>query len=224
VEVAGLRRQLDQQADRLEMARTTLGTQHERARRDLERAVALHGESLVTESELERARSTEEELRHRLALTERQLERERRRRSSDLTPAHDLEKAMRRIVEHSRTQLEALTVRAEASGVVQLVSIEPGQWVESGFVLAKLIVSEELKAELHIDELQARDVALDQVAHVAAGSARLRGRVSQIHPSASQGTVVVEVRLAESAPGLRPDQRISGEIEVRRYAQALTLK
>ncbi len=224
VEAAGLRRQLDLYADRLEMTRTTLGTQHERALRDLERARALHGENLVTESDLERAGSTEEELRNQLALTEQQRARERRQRPSDLSPARDLEKAMRRIVEHSRKQLEELTVRAETGGVVQLVNVEPGQWVESGFVLAKIIVSEELKAELQIDELQARDVALDQLAYVSAGSSRLRGRVSQIDPSASQGTVVVELMLEESAPGLRPDQRISGEIEVRRYSQALTLK
>lgn len=178
------------------------------------------GSATARDDSLSRAR----ELAERLRLLEQQAAAAARQRAAEIEPGHALVRALEQIVAHRQRDLEQLQMKSGAAGVVHSVSLEPGQWVESGFLLAKVIVSDDLAAELSIDELEARDVNVGQAATILLGSTRLAGEVTRVDPMATRGFVSVEVALTDASPGARADQRISGEIEVRRHPEALSLK
>ncbi|MCH7823634.1 MAG: efflux RND transporter periplasmic adaptor subunit [Acidobacteria bacterium] len=119
--------------------------------------------------------------------------------------------------------LEALNVRAGIVGVLQEVSVEIGQSVTPGTVLARVVNPFKLKAELRIPETQAKDIVIGQPVIVDIRTATIPGRVSRIDPSASQGTVTVDVELLmDKLPiGARPQLSVDGTVEIERLADVL---
>ena len=119
--------------------------------------------------------------------------------------------------------LEALNVRAGIVGVLQEVPVEIGQSVAPGTVLARVVNPFKLKAELRIPETQAKDIVIGQPAIVDIRTATIPGRVSRIDPSASQGTVTVDIELLmDKLPdGARPQLSVDGTIEIERLADVL---
>lgn len=224
IQVAGTRRQLDTAAEALALELAATREQARAARDSEQRLLGLQAAGVASRSDQEQAESQKRELEERERLLTRQTEAVDSRRSSELTPGQALVASLEQIVAHRQRQLEELSFASGAPGVVQSVHVEPGQWVEAGFLLAKVIISDELAAELSIDELDARQVQVGQPATISLGSTRLSGQVARIDPMASQGTVSVEVALEQVEAGLRADQRISGDIEVRRYPDALSLR
>lgn len=121
-----------------------------------------------------------------------------------------------------RLQVNQLTIRAGASGVLQELALQVGQRVTVGTVLAKVVQPTRLKAELKVPETQAKDVQLNQLAEVDTRNGVVKGRVSRIDPAAVNGTVTVDVRLEEALPpGARPDLSVDGTIELERLSDVL---
>ncbi len=224
IQVEGTRRQLDTAREALELSLTAAHEQARAAHHDEQRLKGLQLEGLASRSELEQAESRSSELEARERLLAQQAVALESRRTRELTPGQALVASLEQIVGHRQRQLAELSFESGAPGVVQSVHVEPGQWVEAGVVLAKVIISDEVSAELSIDELDARQVQVGQPALISLGSSRLSGQVARIDPMASQGTVVVEVTLEQVEGGLRADQRVSGEIEVRSYPDALSVR
>jgi HlyD family secretion protein len=224
IQVAATRQKLDAQADAIALELSATRERARAAKDAAARALSLRAAGVGSASEAELAESHERELVDRAALLTQQAAGAREQRSAELEPGYALVAALEKMVAHQKRELEQLSLPSGASGVVHSVTMEPGQWVEAGYLLAKVIVVDELSAELLIDELEAREVSLGQPATISLGSARLPGHVSRVDPMASRGTVNVEIVLDPLEPGLRADQRVSGEIEVRRYPEALSLK
>jgi len=106
-------------------------------------------------------------------------------------------------------------VRAGADGVLQEVSVQVGQRVGAGTILAKVVQPERLKAELKIPETQAKDVQIGQKVQVDTRNGMIPGSVSRIDPAVRDGTVTVDVKLEGSLPaGARPDLSVDGTIEL----------
>lgn len=119
--------------------------------------------------------------------------------------------------ERMREQVEALSVRAGLAGVVQEVMIEAGQQVQTGANVARVARPDELMAELRVAETQVRDVVVDQFVAVDTRNGIVEGKVIRIAPSATEGTVQVDVELTGKLPrGARPDQSVDGTIEIAR--------
>jgi HlyD family secretion protein len=96
--------------------------------------------------------------------------------------------------------------------------------VTPGTVLAKVVKPERLKAELRIAETQARDIQVGQKAQVDTRNGVVEGSVLRIAPSASQGTVKVEVTLPDTLPkGARPDLTVEGTVELERLGDVLSV-
>jgi hypothetical protein len=94
--------------------------------------------------------------------------------------------------------------------------------VTPGVLLAKVVKPERLKAELRIAETQARDVAVGQKVAVDTRNGIAEGTVARVAPSASQGTVLVEVSLPGELPrGARPDLTVEGTVELERLDNVL---
>ncbi len=165
--------------------------------------------------------------------------------ANETSTRHDIEQERLRIIEQSieaqlesrRTQvqqleaqyelamsdLEALNVRAGIVGVLQEVPVEIGQSVTPGNVLARVVNPNKLKAELRIPETQAKDIVIGQPAVVDIRTSTIPGIVTRIDPSASQGTVTVDIKLLvdELPPGARPQLSVDGTVEIQRLPDVL---
>jgi HlyD family secretion protein len=126
------------------------------------------------------------------------------------------------------SDLEALYVKADIPGVLQEMEMEVGQSVGPGTVLARVVQPENLKAELRIPEVQAKDIQIGQRAIVDTRTAKIPGIVSRIDPAAQQGTVTVDVRLLlDQMPdgklpvGARPQLSVDGTVEITRLPDVL---
>jgi len=129
---------------------------------------------------------------------------------------------LKAVVAFRRKQVDSMKVRSIDRGVLSELPLELGQWVTPGFLLAKVVQPERLKAVLRIPETQARDLALHLSAVVDTRNGVVKGEVSRISPSANQGSVEVDVKLPDELPrGARPDLTVEGTIEIEKLQNVL---
>ena len=121
-------------------------------------------------------------------------------------------------------QVMRLDVKAGMHGILQSVSVEEGQEVGKGAELAQVAEQKNLKAELRVQESQARDIELGQTVNIDTRRSEIQGRVVRIDPSVLNGTVTVDVALTTPLPAeARPDLRVNGIIEIERLENVLLL-
>jgi multidrug efflux pump subunit AcrA (membrane-fusion protein) len=129
---------------------------------------------------------------------------------------------LRGIAAFHRGRVHSMQVEAGARGVLQEMSLEEGQWVNPGQLMAKVAQPERLKAVLRIPETQAKDAALGQKVSIDTRNGIVAGHVSRIDPASQDGSVAVDVSLdGQLPPGARPELNVDGTIEIERIAQAL---
>lgn len=122
------------------------------------------------------------------------------------------------------TEVEALTVRAGTSGVVQSVAIDPGARIEPGAELARVADERDLRAVLAVPEGQVHDVEVGMPVRVDTGNGVVTGRVSRIEPAAQSGSVAVDVALPHALPpGARPDLNVDGTIEIETLRDVISI-
>lgn len=115
-----------------------------------------------------------------------------------------------------RSLVEDLNVRAGIAGVLQDLPVQVGQQVHAGDVLAKVAVPQKLKAQLQIDQTDAKDIALGQPAKIDTHNGIIPGRVTRIDPAVQNGTVTVDCALlGPLPPGARPDLSVEGTIQLQ---------
>ncbi|MEA3244840.1 MAG: HlyD family efflux transporter periplasmic adaptor subunit [Gemmatimonadota bacterium] len=123
----------------------------------------------------------------------------------------------------------SLTLRAGDSGILQDLSagaggalLEPGQYVNAGMTVAKVVQPGKLKAVIRIPETQAKDVAIGQSATVDTRNGIVKGHVARIDPASSGGTVTVDVALDGALPsGARPDLNVDGTIQIQKLTNVV---
>jgi RND family efflux transporter MFP subunit len=184
--------------------------------------LAREGLSSTMEAERARDRRQEAEERHRAEERRMVLADEAFKAQVELRRA-DLER-VRAIAHFQRERVASMRVRAGAAGVVQELSLEPGQWVQSGQGLARVASPERLKAVLMVPQGNARDLSLGLPVVVDTRDAKVRGRVIRVDPAVQNGTVTVDVALEGALPrGARPDLSVEGTIEIDRLADVLSV-
>ncbi|HLH43015.1 MAG TPA: efflux RND transporter periplasmic adaptor subunit [Bryobacteraceae bacterium] len=116
-----------------------------------------------------------------------------------------------------KQQVAELTVRAGIEGVVQEITLQPGQRVRTGDVLAKVAQPWKLKAEVKIAETQAKDILLGQAAQIDTRNGIVPGHVIRIDPNVVNGTRTVDCKLdGPLPPGAVPDLSVDGTVEIER--------
>ncbi len=129
---------------------------------------------------------------------------------------------LRATYELKKKQVTQLIVRAGTAGVLQELSLQVGQRVTPGQVLAKVAQPWKLKAELKIAETQAKDILIGQSAKIDTRNGEIPGRVSRIDPASVNGTVTVDVRLEGELPaGARPDLSVDGTVLIERLTDVV---
>lgn len=197
-------------------------TELREAERQVKVAERLAADGLGSGMDIERARdrASEAQERHeserrRLAVTEEAMKAQIELRLSEVD-------RLRSIARFQRDRVASMTVRAGQAGVVQALSLQPGQWVNPGQELARVAGQDRLKAVVRVPESQARDLALGLAANVDTRNGVVRGRVSRVDPAVMDGTVAVDLALEGALPrGARPDLSVDATIEIDRIPGAL---
>ena len=121
-----------------------------------------------------------------------------------------------------KQQVAELSVRAGIEGVVQEITLQPGQRVKTGDVLAKVAQPWKLKAEIKIAETQAKDVLLGQAAQIDTRNGIIPGHVIRIDPNVVNGTRTVDCKLdGPLPPGAVPDLSVDGTVDLERLADVV---
>jgi multidrug resistance efflux pump len=211
---------------RLNQASTVLNvrTMLREAQRNLASAETLATRNLVATNEVARQRDLVEEYAERLSIEQERLDLMTTTVDSQLTLQRDQVSRLRAISEYQQNRVASMRVVAGTNGVVQDLTLEVGQWVQSGTTLARVVQPGTLKAVLRIPETQARDLAIGQTAAVDTRIGIVPGRVVRIDPAAQSGTVAVDVAFTGPLPqGARPDLQVEGTIEIERLASVLSV-
>jgi HlyD family secretion protein len=198
------------------------------ALREAERGVAvaerLARDGLNSAMDTERAKDALAEAQQRYEADQRRMEvaTDALRAQIGLREA-DVER-LRAIARFQRERVQSMRVCAGAAGVVQELALEPGQWVQSGQLLARVASPERLKAVLQVPETQARDVTPGLATTVDTRNGVVAGHVVRVDPGAQNGTVTVDVAFDGALPrGTRPDLSVDGTIEIERIPDVVSI-
>jgi len=123
-----------------------------------------------------------------------------------------------------KQEVDELTIRAGIRGRMQEMTLQVGQRVKPGDVLAKVAQPRKLLARLQIPETQAKDIVLGLPAQIDTRNGIVRGHVVRIDASIVNGTRTVDCKLDGVLPkGAVPDLSVDGTIEIERLADVLSV-
>ena len=121
-----------------------------------------------------------------------------------------------------KKQVDDLTIRAGIKGRMQEMTLQVGQRVKAGDVLAKVAQPWKLMARLQIAETQAKDILLGQKASIDTRNGIVPGHVSRIDASIVNGTRTVDCKLDGPLPsGAVPDLSVDGTVEIQHLANVI---
>jgi len=213
---------------RLNQASTVMNvrTQLREAQRNMSSGESLASRNLIAQNDIARFRDQVIELTERLSIEQQRLELMTSTVDSQLALQRDQIARMREVAEYNQVRVASMRVTAGVDGVVQDLTLQPGQWVQSGQSLAQVVQPGRLKAELRVPETQARDIVIGQRAMVDtrldATRGIIPGHVIRSDPQSVNGSVTVEVAFDSVLPqGARPDLTVEGVIEIDRIADAV---
>lgn len=180
-------------------------------------ADTLVAQRLISRFEYNNARATAEEVGTRLRLEQQRLALMTQSVDAQLAAQRRQIQRLQAIASFQANRVGTLVVRAGEQGVLQELSLQPGQWVNAGTAIGKVVQPGKLKAVLRIGETQAKDLAIGQPAVVDTRNGIVKGHVSRMDPAAVGGTVVIDISLDGPLPaGARPDLNIDGTIQLER--------
>ncbi|MFB3920479.1 MAG: HlyD family secretion protein [Terriglobia bacterium] len=217
-----LKAQLDSQLLDQKAAAATVQSDYTQAELNAEKDTELAKLGLGAELNVKVSRAKAEAL-----ATRNSIERDRLAVSAASVKAQlDAQKArveqLRALYDLKKSQLDSLNVRAGNPGVLQELSVEVGQRVTAGTILAKVVQPTRLKAQIKVPETQAKDVQIGQKAAIDTRNGIIDGHVMRVDPAVQNGTVTVDVKLDEALPlGARPDLSVDGTIEIERLADVM---
>jgi HlyD family secretion protein len=192
------------------------------AKRRAEVAESLAINEALPRNEINQARERAEEFETRYDAEQQRLKLFAAALNSQLAAQRAQVNRLRAMTEFQLSRVRSLHVVATEDGVLQEMSLQPGQWVVPGTVLARVAQPTRLKAVLRIPETQIRDVAVGQRAAIDTRNGVIPGHVVRIDPAAQGGTFTVDVALDGALPsGARPEISVDGIITLERLPKAL---
>lgn len=203
----------------------TVTSDYEQAKMQAERDEVLAKDGLVSDLNAKLSRGRADTLANRDTIEKKRLDIVDDAIKAQIQVYEAKVQQFRATYELRRKQLDALKVRAGVNGVVQEVPIQEGQQVTQGTNLARVIDPTRLKAEVRVAETQTKDIVPGQRAEIDTRNGVIEGRVVRIAPTATQGTVTVDVELLSELPkGARPDLSVDGTIELERLKDVLYMQ
>lgn len=199
-------------------------TQYIAASQDAAMADSLIRKKLISPFEYNSKRAMAEEVTTRVRIEKQKLDLLTQTIDSQIAVQGRQVALLKTIAAFQRNVLASLAVKAPEAGVLQDLTLQPGQWVTAGTTLAKVVQPGALKAVLRIPETQAKDVQIGQVSSIDTRNGIVPGHVSRKDPSAANGSVTVDVALDGPLPaGAVPDLSIDGTIQIERLKNVLSV-
>lgn len=187
-----------------------------------ERDLKLYKEGLTPDLTLQLSKASANELSKRFEIEEKRLAISDDSIQAQIASQQVQIEKLKAAYNLKKEQVDALKVRAGNHGVLQEMTMQVGQRVPIGTILAKVAQPLKLKAELKIAETQAKDVRIGQFAVIDTRNGTVDGRVARIDPAVLNGTVTVDVLLTGKLPdGARPDLSVDGTVEIERLTDVL---
>ncbi len=199
----------------------TTRTEYFQAKREAEVAESLGSHGGMSRNDVALAKDKAGELETRYRIEQDRLKLMTETIDSQLAVQQSQVDRLRAVAEFQRNVVRSLEVRAGDSGVVSDLTLQLGQYVLAGTLLAKVVQPSKLKAVLQIPETQAKDVAIGQHAAIDTRNGIIAGHVIRSDPNAINGTVAVDVALEDTVAGMRPDLSVDGTIEIERLERVL---
>lgn len=197
-------------------------SEYRAAQRNAQAADTLVKRNLMSGFEAQGAWDTAEEMESRYQVELDRLDLFTRTIDEQLVLQREQVDRLKAVFEFQRDRVASMKVRAGAHGVLRELTLEVGQWAQSGQTLAVVVEPGRLKAVLRIPETQARDIAIGQNARIDTRNGIIDGQVMRIDPAVQNGTVTVDVRLISELPrGARPDLSVDGTIQIDYLADVL---
>jgi len=204
-------------------------TNHVTASQQAAGADSMLSRQLISPGEANRLKAAAEEAETRYRVAQQEYELLRSSIDSQISVQTQNVDRLKQIAAFRESLKQSLTLRAGDSGILQELSagaggtlLEPGQWVNAGMALAKIVQPGKLKAVVRIPETQAKDVSIGQSATVDTRNGIVNGHVARIDPASSGGTVTVDVSLDGKLPnGARPDLNVDGTIMIQKLTNVI---
>lgn len=180
-------------------------------------ADTLFAQKLISRFEYNNARAAAEETDTRLRVEQERLRLISQNVQQQLDAQRRQIERLQAIAVFQRNRVQTLVVHAGEQGVLQELPVQPGQWVNAGATIGKVVQPGKLKAVLRIGEILAKDVAIGQPALVDTRNGIVKGHVSRMDLASQGGTVTIDVSFDASLPaGARPDLNVDGTIQLER--------
>jgi HlyD family secretion protein len=177
---------------------------------------------LKSRLEVQLSKIAAEDADNRVALETKRLASNREEGVAKLAAEDEKVRQLKDGVQLKRKQLDALKVRAGIDGELQTVEIQVGQQVTLGQNLARVANPKRLKAELKVNETQAKDIQLGQHVAVDTRNGIIPGKVIRIDPHVDNGTRTIDASLEGELPkGAVADLSVDGTIELERLENIL---
>lgn len=110
-------------------------------------------------------------------------------------------------------------------GILEEVSVDTGQQVGSGTILARVANTSRLMARTHVPEAQAGDVDVNQPASITLQGRPYAAQVVHVDPNVQNGTVSIDLKFTGPQPReVRADLFASGAIEVEKIPSTTCVK
>jgi multidrug resistance efflux pump len=196
-------------------------TEYLQAKREAAVAESLGAHGGMSRNEAALAKDKATELETRYGIEQQRLQLMTETIDSQLAVQRSQVDRLGAVAEFQQNVLRSLRVRAGDSGVVSDLTLQLGQYVLAGTMLAKVVQPGKLKAVVQVPETQAKDIAIGQKATIDTRNGVVPGHVIRFDPNAINGTVAVDVALEDTVAGMRPDLSVDGTIEIERLEGVL---
>lgn len=218
------RAQLESERLDRESSLARLRAEREQARLKADADAELERQGLAAKITRRISQSSADELERRVHFEEERLAVAKNAQSSRLAAQQAQVEQRRAMWQLQEERMRSLQVRAGIDGILQQVDVQAGQRVGTGTAIARVAQPDRLKAEIRIPEMQAKDIALGQLARVDTRNGVVDARVARIDPAVREGTVTVDLTITGPLPaGARPDLTVDATIVLERLPDVLSL-
>jgi multidrug resistance efflux pump len=205
-----------------ELAATQVQFNMEKAQVKEEADETLAREGLISGIELKRSQLDLSQLKKTYAIEMNRLQKMRDNIQVQLGVKKSRVAQLARALDRAKSQTEDLKVIAGIGGIVQAISVEVGQQLQSGAPIGRIARQDQLYAELKVPAREATQVQPGQKVVVDTRNGTIDGIVTRIDPGVTDGTVVVDVDLNGALPaGARPQLEVEGTIYIAQLPNTL---
>jgi HlyD family secretion protein len=197
-------------------------SEDEQARLQAEADQKLFENQIIPELTLKRSRLRSDQLAKQSRIEKERFKKTESSSRAQIAAQEARVSQFRDLYELRRRQVESLKVRAGIPSVLLELPVQVGQRVPAGMNLARVARPERLKAEVRIQETQAKDVTAGRKVAIDTRNGIVPGHVERVSPSSQEGQVTMDVALdGPLPPGARPNLQIDGTIEIERLSDVL---